>query len=170
MQKLEKQKTNIRELYNIQGITKNCVVINEKNISIFEIGEICLLEQDKNVEETIKNAYIACVRSISVDYQILIKTDKINMQDYIDDVSKKQCEILNDELKYASKKYIEYLRDIWKAKKIYMTKYYFLASELSEQDEKNIKLAFKEMEELGLKVIKIEDKEKIYNLFRECIN
>lgn len=170
MKRIEEKNVHIKELFKIQGFSNGKIFMNEKNVSIFEIGEICLLEQDKNIEQVIKNAYTACIREITINYQILLKTDKIDMEEYIDEISKKQQNLLSDELKTASRRYIEYMKNIWKAKQIFITKYYFIASDLSKDQEKDIEIAFKNMEELGINIKKIEDDKKIYDLMHFCIN
>lgn len=170
MKKIENKEAHIRELYEIDGVVKGSMFSKERKISAFEIGEICLLQQDKDIENVIKNAYMACIRGINVDYQILVKTSRIDMGDYINEVSKKQIKILNDELKMASKRYIEYLKNIWKEKEIYITKYYFLASNLSEKEELEIEGAFKNMKDLGISINKIIDNNKSCDLINSCIN
>lgn len=170
MQKLEKNAPHIREFYKTEGVLKGSIVLNAKNTTIFEIGELCLLEQDKDIEQVIKNEYMACIRAITIDYQILVKTDRIDIEQHLEKIKKKQKEYLSIELKHASVKYIEYMRKIWKLKQIYMTKYYLIASNLSLQEEENIKESFKNMETMGIKIQKIEDEHKIIELMYQCIN
>ncbi len=169
MRKLEKKEANISEIYNLEGIVGGDIIANNKKVSIFEIGELCLLEKDKDVEQVIKNAYMSCIRAIPGDYQILVKTSKIDMEEYIEDIGKKQTNLLSNELKNASKSYIAYMKNIWKSKQIYITKYYFISSNLSKQEEENVESAFNNMGELGIKINKIEDDNKIYNIINSCI-
>lgn len=169
MKKTENRAKHIKDLYKLDIDKDFYIVNNQKKVSVFEIGEICLLEEDKNVEQVIKNAYRACISGITVNYQILVKTDKIDMQEYLDEISKKQTKLLSHEFKIASERYINYIKNIWKSRQIYMTKYYLIASNLSLDDESNIKAAFKNIEELGIKIEKIENNKELYKLLKDCV-
>ena len=167
---MKEKENNIKKLYNLKGITNNLLCMEDGCITIYEIGELCLLEHDINIQENIHSAYKACIRGIAVDYQILTRTDKIDMQEYIDEVSKKQIELLSMELKYASRRYIEYIRNLWKSKQIYITKYYLIVKDVSEEEDSKIKTAFKNMEDFGLEIIKVQDRVKINEILKKCIN
>ena len=111
---------NIQDLYDIQAITANGQIkLKDKYVIIYKIDPANIVACDEETKHKIYQAYTTCIRGLPDTFQIMISRERASFHDQIQIYKKRLEEIENEKLKYAIKKYIQYLEEISGVNKLY---------------------------------------------------
>lgn len=143
-----------------------------KKVYIYEIEPVTFLNFSMDVQSNILNLYNEFLRELNFEFQIYISNKKINVENYIKNLSR-----LID--KEASETYVSlmnnYLSSITKElenEMIYTTKYYIVISfeRESEYDILQMDNIIKKLDYVGCNTQRITAKEKLKELLYESLN
>ena len=167
---------NINKLFNFIDVTDNYILLKKKEevekVYIYEIEPVTFLNFSMDVQSNILSLYNEFLRELNYDFQIYISNKRINVESYINNLSK----IINTK---ASKEYIElmnkYLQNISREledKMIYTTKYYIIISfkRNSVFDITHIDSIIQKLDYVGCNTKRIKKKENIKNILYESFN
>ena len=167
---------NINKLFNFIDVTDNYILLRKKEevekVYIYEIEPVTFLNFSMDVQSNILSLYNEFLRELNYDFQIYISNKRINVESYINNLSK----IINTK---ASKEYIElmnkYLQNISREledKMIYTTKYYIIISFKRDSvfDITHIDSIIQKLDYVGCNTKRIKKKENIKNILYESFN
>ena len=167
---------NINKLFNFIDVTDNYILLKKKEevekVYIYEIEPVTFLNFSMDVQSNILSLYNEFLRELNYDFQIYISNKRINVESYINNLSK----IINTK---ASKEYIElmnkYLQNISREledKMIYTTKYYIIISFKRDSvfDITHIDSIIQKLDYVGCNTKRIKKKENIKNILYESFN
>lgn len=161
---------NIQELYNIQYITDNGQVkLKDKTIAIYKVEPTSIINCDEETKHKIYQAYTACIRGLPDVFQILISREQENFNEQIDCYNKRLKEIQNEKLKFAIRKYIEYLEEISNVNILYKTNHYLVVQNINQGELQEVLNIFANLKEFGVRITQIESKEQIENILKNYI-
>ncbi|MCX8075149.1 MAG: hypothetical protein N2749_06145 [Clostridia bacterium] len=164
---------NIDSIYDIVRLENDHIIIDTKNkrkVIIYEIIPVNILEKNIDIRTKVITKYIQFLRNIDMRFQILIRNEQIEIQNYYDiDL---QNIVVNEKTKLIYKEYIEDMIKILREEQIYISKYYLIVS-LNMKNETNI-LQVDEciylLEQTGCIVRKMECIKQIKKFLYGCIN
>lgn len=143
-----------------------------KKIYIYEIEPVTFLNFSMDVQSNILNLYNELLRELNFEFQIFISNKKINVENYINNLTK----IINQDARksYVSlmNSYIESISKELENQMIYTTKYYIVIS-LDREDEYDISQIdeiIKKLDYVGCNTRRIKSKEDIQNILYENLN
>ncbi len=167
---------NINKLFNFIDVTDNYILLKKKEevekVYIYEIEPVTFLNFSMDVQSNILSLYNEFLRELNYDFQIYISNKRINVESYINNLSK----IINTK---ASKEYIElmnkYLQNISREledEMIYTTKYYIIISFKRDSvfDITHIDSIIQKLDYVGCNTKRIKKKENIKNILYESFN
>ena len=167
---------NINKLFNFIDVTDNYILLKKKEevekVYIYELEPVTILNFSMDVQSNILSLYNEFLRELNYDFQIYISNKRINVESYINNLSK----IINTK---ASKEYIElmnkYLQNISREledKMIYTTKYYIIISFKRDSvfDITHIDSIIQKLDYVGCNTKRIKKKENIKNILYESFN
>lgn len=158
---------NIEEIYKIKDIDSKGVIITENsNICIYKIDPANILASDKETKIKIYNAYITCIRGLPDAFQVLISKEKVDFTNQIKEYTERLQKVHTSGLKQALEKYIEYLEEIAEINKLYKTNHYLVVKNLRETEYEDIINIFSNLEEFGLRIMRITAREEINKILR----
>lgn len=122
-----KSKNSTQDFFEIKTIYQNGIIENNRNelIKIIEITPISFNLKIDIEKEAILNNYKIFLMTCDFDMQIIIKTEKQNIENYVNDIYSNLNQE-NNNIKFYSEKYIEFLRKLCSEKKISQKKYYIV--------------------------------------------
>ena len=167
---------SMNNLFNLIDVTDNYILLKDKDVVkkvyIYEIEPVTFLNFSMDVQSNILSLYNEFLRELNYDFQIYISNKRINVESYINNLSK----IINTK---ASKEYIElmnkYLQNISREledKMIYTTKYYIIISFKRDSvfDITHIDSIIQKLDYVGCNTKRIKKKENIKNILYESFN
>lgn len=164
-----KQK-DITSFYDILDINGGNILTKNKRISLYKVTPCNVINKNVELEEQIYVAYIAAIKMISFNYQIIIQTKKIDF--------KKMLNILNNNIHLSNdymhrliiQKYKEYLENLSKEINVYGRYLYFITEQLDIEKERRLKEGFEFLEGIGVSIERIIHDEEIFRVTYEMIN
>ncbi len=143
-----------------------------KKIYIYEIEPVTFLNFSMDVQSNILNLYNELLRELNFEFQIFISNKKINVDNYIKNLTK----IINQNARKSyvnlMNSYIESISKELENQMIYTTKYYIVIS-LDREDEYDITQIdeiIKKLNYVGCNTKRIKSKEDIQNILYENLN
>lgn len=161
---------DIEKFYDIVDINNGKVITKNKRISIYKIKPCNVINRSDEFENQIYSAYLSAIRMINFNHQILIETKKLDFKNIFDKLDKNIY--LTDEYKQKEivQEYKNYMMKISKDINVYNRTFYLIVDELDMEKEKRLKEAFSFLENVGIKIKKITDNDRLYKLLYETIN
>ena len=167
---------SINKLFNLIDITDSYILVKNKEktkkIYVYEIEPVTFLNFSMNVQSNILNLYNEFLRELNLEFQIFISNKKINVENYIRNLSK----LIE---KSDKKAYVDlmnnYLLSISKElenEMIYTTKYYIVISFERESiyDISQIDNIIQKLDNVGCNTKRINKKAELKKLLYESLN
>lgn len=155
-----------QNMYEIQEITsKGKVVFANRTISIFRIYPENIIGSTKEHIDILYKSYLSYIKSLPKIFQIIVIKESEDFSNQINEYKLKISNEENKNLKYALKKYIEYLNKIAEIESVYTTKY-FLITNSSENSE--FIAIINNLTEFGAKVVEVKDKKEIIKILKHA--
>lgn len=122
-----KKKNTTQDFFEIKSIYPNGIIETYQNelIKIIEVSPISFNLKIDIEKEAILNNYRSFLRTCDFDMQIIIKTEKQNIEKYIKQI-KLNLNQDKENIKIYSEKYIEFLKNLCSVKKISHKQYYII--------------------------------------------
>jgi len=162
---------DISTLYDIVDICDNYILAKKSNslkqIHIYKIEPVTLLNSTKYVMDNILNTYIEFLRSMNIDYQIYMENTKVNMNDYFNHI------VLTDQNANKEKLariYKGELENFFNDNNIYIFNYYIVLTIDIKDNLDEITKDIYNLEKIGLCIIKLEGKENLNSFIYSKIN
>ena len=161
---------NIQELYEIQSISENGQInLKDKFIVIYKIDPANIVACDEETKYKIYQAYMSLLRGLPDTIQIMISREKADFNEQIELYKNRLRHIENERLKFAIKKYIEYLEEISNVNKLYKTSHYLVVENMKTDEAEEIVNMFSNLQEFGVKVSQVKSKEQAKNILRQYV-
>lgn len=143
-----------------------------KKVYIYEIEPVTFLNFSLDVQSNILNLYNEFLRELNFEFQIFISNKKINVENYINNLSKVISKNARESYINLMKEYLDCIMKELENEMIYTTKYYIVICferenmyELSEIDNVVKKLDF-----VGCNTKRINSKNELKTLLYESFN
>lgn len=143
-----------------------------KKIYIYEIEPVTFLNFSMDVQSNILNLYNELLRELNFEFQIFISNKKINVENYIKNLSK----IINQNARQSyvnlMNSYIDNISKELENQMIYTTKYYIIISldRESEYEIAQIDEIIKKLDYVGCNTRRVTSKSNIQNILYENLN
>lgn len=161
---------NIQELYEIQSITENGQInLKDRFVVIYKIDPANIVACDEETKYKIYQAYTTCIRGLPDTFQIIISREKADFTKQIQMYKKRLIDIENEKLKFAIKKYIEYLEEISSINKLYKTSHYLIVENMKSDEREEIINVFSNLQEFGVKISQVKSYEQAKNILKRFI-
>lgn len=161
---------NIQELYDIHSITEGGQInLKDKHVIVYKIDPANIVTCDEQTKQKIYQAYLTCIRGLPDSFQIVISKDSMDFENQIVECQKRIKEINNERLKFAIKKYIEYLQEMSGVNKLYKTSHYLMIENLNKEEADEINNIFANLEEFGVRISQVNSKKQVENILRRYI-
>lgn len=152
--KQEKIKS-VQEWLPFEKILENGI-IKLKNFSYIKIIEIVPINFNLKSEiekEAILNSYKIFFKTCNFDFQILIQSNKENLEKNISNI-KNQEKLENEKIKKISKNYIQYIKELNQSKKSSNKNFYIIIKNdtQKEKEEKQEEIIIEELNEKYFKI------------------
>lgn len=158
---------DVANVCDISNITEGgYVTIDGDIIEVYQVDPINMISREKDVRERIYAAYIATIRGLPDNYEILVTKGKDSLKPEIELYKKKLLEVENYGLKIAMKKYIDYLDELESDSEMYSSSHYLISK--VDEGSKDMEQIFSNLKEFGLNVTKITSKKKLEEIFRKA--
>lgn len=162
---------DISTIYNIQDICDEYILLKNKElyqVYIYEVFPVNVTNLQEEQKEYIIEKYIEFLKKVNIDFQILVRTNKFDVDEYVKNIEER---INANECKKEGiyKEYIENMKYFLVNQDIYILYYYIIAKK-SQNDTNNIESMIYSIENTGCKVNKMFGKEKLYSFIYENIN
>lgn len=137
---------------------------------VYKIVPCRVINKSIELEQQIYSAYIAFIKMINFNYQIIIETKVINFNNLIDNLNK-NIYLSNDYFhKSIMEEYKNYLHELSNEINIYDRQFYFIVEQLDIEKEKRLKEGGDFLQSIGVKIDKVKDDDEIFKLMYESIN
>jgi len=143
-----------------------------KKIYIYEIEPVTFLNFSMDVQSNILNLYNELLRELNFEFQIFISNKKINVENYINNLTK----IINQDARQSyvnlMNGYIESISKELENQIIYTTKYYIVISldRECQYDITQIDEIIKKLDYVGCNTKRIKSKNDLQNILYENLN
>ena len=180
------KKISVQQWIPIEIIYENGIIKIKKNkfIKILKINPINYNLKSNLEKNAILNSYKTFLKTCNFDIQILIQSNKENLNNHILNIEKNIQEKENSFLKKIGDNYINYINNLNKKNKASTKDFYIIIYNIQENNKNNYNLneiIENDLKEKYLKikeclsrcdneVIEINDKENIINLFYSFFN
>ncbi len=139
-------------------------------MNIYNISPCNTLGDDEELKCNIFNSYLATIKLINFNYQVLINTDKINFEKNFDILNKNTYLSTNNVQRNMIEEYKEYLIKLSKERQIYEKTFYIIVEKLNLNEKKQFEEAFNSMKNLGVSISKIENSDEVFKILYNTIN
>ena len=151
-------------------IKEGKIVLENETIYVYEVKPCRVIEKNNEIEEQIYSAYLYAIKMINFDYQIILRTEKMQFE-CIEEVLEKNSYITkNSKQKRAIREYREYLQGVTNETQILRRNIYLLIGKMNESKEKDIEEMFKTLKNIGIHIKEIKDSNEVFKLLFETIN
>lgn len=146
------------------------VITNKGKLNIYEVKPCTVLGESEELERNIYNAYLVLLKMITFNYKIVINVGKMDFNGILNVLNKNIYSTYNIAQKKIIEHYKEYLFNLSKKIQLFTKTFYMITSKLTIQEENQLIEAFKTVQHLGIKIEKIKDERKLYDILYESIN
>ena len=164
-----KQK-DITRFYDILDINGGNILTKNKRISVYRVMPCRVINRNLELEQQIYTAYVATIKMITFNYQIIIETKRINFNIILNSLNN-NIHLSND---YMHRKiiaeYKEYLENLSSEINVYDRYFYFVTEALDMEKERRLKEGFGFLESIGVRIERLVNNEEIFRLTYELIN
>lgn len=162
---------DISTLYDIVGITDNCILIKKlnivKQIHVYKVEPVMILNITESISKNIINAYTEFLRSMNCNFQIYIENTEVNINNYFDNMVLDDNEANKNKL---IKIYKEQLEKSLNENNIHICNFYII---LTIEDEHNVDEISKNIYNLcktGVSIEKIKGKTNFESFLYSKVN
>lgn len=178
---MEKEINSVQNWLPFEEILENGIIKLKNNsyIKILEITPINFNLKSELEKEAILNSYKIFLKTCNFDFQILIQSNKENLEKHISNINLKK-EVENEKINEISNNYIKYIKELNKSKKSSNKIFYIILINklINEKIEENIieelndkYFIIKEsLARCGNTVRDINQKEKVERLILSFVN
>lgn len=143
-------------------------MINKNEIVIYEIIP-CNLLQETIVEQGIYQKYLRFIKGVNDEMQIIIKIEKMNFKDKLNEVRRFKLYEENEIVKELAEEHYMWIEEYLKEKKTYKKRYYIVIPRSSSNTENTIALMIEALESIGVIAKRIESKLEVEKIVKSCI-
>ena len=122
----KKQKKNIKNIWGIEEIKDNILVINNKCSIIIELGSIEYRLLNEEEQDNIDNTLIKISKTFTFQTQFFSTIEKIDTTDKILNIRENIQKQRNNNVKEYGESIIQYLRNIMQEENLYVRKNYLI--------------------------------------------
>ncbi len=147
-------KEQIGKFFNIKKIDENLIHTTKNKIAVLKIDPINFDIKPKKEKETIMLAFQKFLNSLDFPVQILMTTENLNIEDYLDSLEKR----VNENSKEIFTEYAKHIRDVIKQDSI-ANRNFFLAIPEKTNLDIQIKICEERLYGLNLKTKRLNNTE-----------
>ena len=164
-----KQK-DITRFYDVLEINGGNVLTKNKKISLYKVIPCIVINKNIELEQQIYAAYVAAIKMITFNYQIIIETKKIDFNIMLDSLNN-NMHMSNDYMhRQIIEEYKGYLESLSSEINVYDRCFYFVTEKLDIEKERRLKEGFNFLESIGVRIERIMDDEEIFKITYEMVN
>ncbi len=171
---------SVQEWLPFSRILKKGVVKlkDEYYIKILKIAPINYNLKSDLEKEAILNSYKIFLKTCNFDFQILIQSNKEDLNQIISQINKKIENEEEEKIKEIAKKYTDYIKEINNSKKSTVKRFFIIIKTTKRREEENQKQELEEkflkikenLEKCGNRVEEIETKEETIEILNSFYN
>jgi len=126
---MKKQTTNnipsTQKYLDIGEIRSNTVIMRDNSLrSVLMVSSINFALKNEDEQNAIIGAYVNFLNNLSFPLQIVIQSRELNIEGYLNDLSKREKEQTNELLRAQTAEYVEYVKDLISMGKIMNKRFY----------------------------------------------
>ena len=164
-----KQK-DIARFYDVLDINGGNILTKNKRISMYKVMPCRVINKNLELEEQIYASYLATIKMVTFNYQIIIETKRIEFNVMLNNLNN-SIHMSNDYMhRQIIEKYKEYLENLSSEKNVYNRYFYFVTEELNAEKERRLKEGFCFLESIGVRIERVVADDEIFRLTYEMIN
>lgn len=167
---------DINKLFNIIDVTDTYILLKDKDktrkIYIYEIEPVTFLNFSMDVQSNILNLYNEFLRELNLEFQIFISNKKINIENYINNLSKLINKNVSESYVSMMNSYLQSIEKELENEMIYTKKYYIVISfnRESDYDINQIDNIIKKLDYVGCNTKRIKTKRCLKSVLYENFN
>lgn len=161
---------DISAFYGIKNINGADIYMTNDVLNIYKLTPSLVLEINEELENTFYSAYIWSIKMMRCDYQIVVDTSKLRLDKAFDNLSKVEYKTENGKQKKYIYEYKNYLKSLSDNVEIYERSIYIVSKKLNGNEEKKFVEGLNNLNNVGIEVEKVTDREEILRILYSTIN
>jgi len=135
----KKPTVSTQKYLDISGIRNDCVILRDGTLRVVLLcSSVNFALKSEEEQKAVISTYVNFLNSLDWPIQIVVQSRKLNIEPYLEELSKKEREQTNELLKMQMRDYINYIRELVQLGEI-MTRKFFLVISYNPAGDKSRK-------------------------------